>query len=415
MHPKDLAISNFTYQLPNGKIAAFPLSERDASKLLVYKDGMIQQDVYKNIASHIPANSLLVFNNTKVIQARILFQKETGGVVEIFCLEPMEEIKEYNLVMNKKESIRWKCMIGGAGKWKSSSLIKQIDAPQNGKIILSATLVEKLSDAYVVELSWLPINFSFAEVLEQFGDMPLPPYIKRKADLEDKERYQTIYAQHQGSVAAPTAGLHFTETIFESFTQKNIAQTYVTLHVGAGTFKPVKAASMLGHEMHSEWMDVSIETIKQLISNTENTTIAVGTTSLRTIESLYWMGAKAKLFPQITTADLMIQQWDVYEPKLQQTNFTSKEALQSLLQWMDLNKLQQLFLPTQILIAPGYQYKVAQAIITNFHQPQSTLLLLVAAAVGDNWNKIYDYALENDFRFLSYGDGSLLFCATPNP
>jgi S-adenosylmethionine:tRNA ribosyltransferase-isomerase len=411
MHPKDLAISNFTYQLPNEKIAAFPLEERDASKLLVYKDGIIQQDVYKNIASHIPANSLLVFNNTKVIQARILFQKDTGGVIEIFCLEPFEETKEYNLIMNKKGSIRWKCMIGGAGKWKSGSLKKQINLPQNEAITLEATLVEKLSDAYIVQLSWLPAHYTFAEVLDQFGDMPLPPYIKRKADLDDKERYQTIYAQHQGSVAAPTAGLHFTGNIFESFTQKNIAQAYVTLHVGAGTFKPVKAESMLGHEMHSEWMDVTIETIKQLIDNTENTTIAVGTTSLRTIESLYWMGVKAKLIPQTAAADLMIKQWDVYEQPLQQTNFTCIEALQSLLHWMELNNLQQLFLPTQILIAPGYQYRVAKAIITNFHQPQSTLLLLVAAAVGDDWKKIYDYALENDFRFLSYGDGSLLFCA----
>ena len=410
MHPKDIAITDFTYQLLNEKIAAFPLAERDASKLLVYADGHIQQDVYKNIADYIPANSLLVFNNTKVIQARILFQKDTGGVIEIFCLEPFEETKEYNLIMHKKTSIRWKCMIGGAGKWKSGGLKKEINSPTYGTIVLSATLVEKLSDAYVVELKWEPANLTFAEVLDFFGDMPLPPYIKRKSSTADKERYQTIYAQHQGSVAAPTAGLHFTSNIFNSFALKNIAQAYVTLHVGAGTFKPVKAASMLGHEMHSEWMDVTVETIIQLISNCDNTTIAVGTTSLRTIESLYWMGVKAKLFPQITIADLMIKQWDVYESPLLQTNFSCTEAMQSLLDWMDKNNLQQLFLPTQILIAPGYVYRVAKAIITNFHQPQSTLLLLVAAAVGKNWKKIYDFALENEFRFLSYGDGSLLFC-----
>ena len=414
MHPKDIAITDFTYQLPNEKIASFPLAERDASKLLVYADGHIQQDVYKNIADYIPANSLLVFNNTKVIQARILFQKDTGGVIEIFCLEPFEETKEYNLIMNKTASIRWKCMIGGAGKWKSGGLKKEINSPTYGTIVLSATLVEKLSDAYVVELNWQPANLIFAEVLDFFGDMPLPPYIKRKSSTADKERYQTIYAQHQGSVAAPTAGLHFTSNIFNSFASKNIAQAYVTLHVGAGTFKPVKAASMLGHEMHSEWMDVTTETIIQLIRNCDNTTIAVGTTSLRTIESLYWMGVKAKLFPQITIADLMIKQWEVYESPLLQTNFSCTEAMQSLLVWMDKNNLQQLFLPTQILIAPGYVYKVAKAIITNFHQPQSTLLLLVAAAVGKNWKKIYDFALENEFRFLSYGDGSLLFC-TPIP
>lgn len=414
MHPKDIAITDFTYPLPNEKIAAFPLTERDASKLLVYADGHIQQDVFKNIADYIPANSLLVFNNTKVIQARILFHKDTGGVIEIFCLEPFEETKEYNLIMDKTASICWKCMIGGAGKWKSGGLKKEINSPTYGTIVLSATLVEKLSDAYVVELNWQPANLTFAEVLDLFGDMPLPPYIKRKVDLADKERYQTIYAQHQGSVAAPTAGLHFTCNIFNSFAQKNIAQSYVTLHVGAGTFKPVKAASMLGHEMHSEWMDVSLETINQLKSNIQNTTIAVGTTSLRTIESLYWMGVKAKLFPQITIADLIIKQWEVYESPLLQTNFSCTEAMQSLLDWMDKNNLQQLFLPTQILIAPGYVYRVAKAIITNFHQPQSTLLLLVAAAVGNNWKKIYDFALENEFRFLSYGDGSLLFC-TPIP
>lgn len=414
MHPKDISINNFSYELPNERIAAFPLAERDASKLLVYKEGGIQQDIYKNIAAHIPSDSLLVFNNTKVIQARILFQKDTGGVVEIFCLEPYEAIKEYNIIMAKKQCIRWKCMIGGAGKWKSGSLTKQIITAQKEEITLSATLVEKLSDAYVVELSWQPASLSFAEVLAYFGDMPLPPYIKRKATIADKERYQTIYAQHQGSVAAPTAGLHFTNTIFGSFANKNITQAFVTLHVGAGTFKPVKADNMLGHEMHSEWMDVSIDTIEQLINNTKNTIIAVGTTSLRTIESLYWMGVKATLTPQITTADLMIKQWDVYESPLQQTNFTRKEALESLLSWMKLNKLQQVFLPTQILIAPGYQYKVAEAIITNFHQPHSTLLLLVAAAVGDDWKKIYEYAMENDFRFLSYGDGCLLFC-TPIP
>jgi len=409
MHPKDIVITDFTYPLPNEKIAAFPLAERDASKLLVYADGHIQQDVFKNIADYIPANSLLVFNNTKVIQARILFQKDTGGVIEIFCLEPFEETKEYNLIMDKTASICWKCMIGGAGKWKSGGLKKEINSPTYGTIVLSATLVEKLSDAYVVEFNWQPANLTFAEVLDLFGDMPLPPYIKRKADLADKERYQTIYAQHQGSVAAPTAGLHFTSNIFNSFASKNIAQSYVTLHVGAGTFKPVKAASMLGHEMHSEWMDVSLETINQLKSNIQNTTIAVGTTSLRTIESLYWMGVKAKLFPQITIADLIIKQWEVYESPLLQTNFSCTEAMQSLLDWMDKNNLQQLFLPTQILIAPGYVYRVAKAIITNFHQPQSTLLLLVAAAVGNNWKKIYDFALENEFRFLSYGDGSLLF------
>jgi S-adenosylmethionine:tRNA ribosyltransferase-isomerase len=413
MHPKDISIAGYAYHLPEEKIAAFPLAERDASKLLVYRDGNIGQNVYKNIAQYIPSGSLLVFNNTKVIQARILFQKSTGGVIEIFCLEPYEAINEYNLVMNKKGSVKWKCMIGGAGKWKEGALRKKLKA-ENEELEITATLTEKLTDAYVVELSWQPADYTFAEILGLFGDMPLPPYIKRKAEASDKERYQTIYARHEGSVAAPTAGLHFTENIFASFAEKNIMQSYVTLHVGAGTFKPVKAASMHGHEMHSEWIDVNAETIQQLIDNADNSIIAVGTTSLRTVESLYWMGVKTTLNSGIAADKISINQWDVYEDPLMNTAVSRKEALQSLLQWMQQQKMQRLITYTQILIAPGYQYKVANAIITNFHQPQSTLLLLVAAAVGSNWRKVYNYALENNFRFLSYGDGSILFVEQPS-
>ncbi|MES2847910.1 MAG: S-adenosylmethionine:tRNA ribosyltransferase-isomerase [Bacteroidota bacterium] len=409
MHPKDISIADFTYHLPEERIAAFPLEERDASKLLVYKDGNISQDVYKNIAAYISANSLLVFNNTKVIQARILFQKPTGGAIEIFCLEPYDEVNEYNVIMNKKGSVKWKCMIGGASKWKEGELNKKLEI-RNEEFEMKARLVEKLSDAYVVELSWQPAEYNFAEVLGFFGDMPLPPYIKRKAQSTDKERYQTIYAKHEGSVAAPTAGLHFTENIFTSFDEKNIRKAYVTLHVGAGTFKPVKAAVLEGHEMHSEWIDVSIDTLEQLIKNTGNIT-AVGTTSLRTIESIYWMGVKTILQPVISVQDLPIHQWDVYERPLAQTKYTAEESLNSLLKWMREAELERLFTYTQILIAPGYQYKIAKAIITNFHQPQSTLLLVVAAAVENNWKKIYEYAMENDFRFLSYGDGSILFVA----
>lgn len=412
MHPKDISISDFTYHLPEERIAAFPLEERDASKLLVYKDGKITEDIYKNIAGHIPAGSLLVFNNTKVIQARILFQKPTGGIIEIFCLEPHEELKGYDVIMNKKGSVKWKCMIGGASKWKEGGLSKKARSSENEETetTIKAVLVEKLPDAYVVELSWQPAHFTFAEVIALFGDMPLPPYIKRKAAPADKERYQTIYAKHEGSVAAPTAGLHFTENVFASFTEKNISKAYVTLHVGAGTFKPVKASVLEAHEMHSEWIDVYIETIEQLINTTGNT-FAVGTTSLRTIESLYWMGVKTILQPGISLEGLPVQQWDVYEPPLSETKYSASTALESLWQWMKRNQIQRLFTYTQILIAPGYQYKVAKGIITNFHQPQSTLLLLVAAAVGDDWKKIYDYAIKNDFRFLSYGDGSILFVA----
>ena len=413
MHPKHISINDYSYHLPDERIAAFPLKERDESKLLVYKDESITEDIYKNIAQHISEDSLLVFNNTKVIQARILFQKQTGGVIEIFCLEPYETNNEYSVVMGKKAAVRWKCMIGGAGKWKEGSLQKEITADKNPleniAVTLTATLVEKLPDAYVVELSWQPAENSFAEVLGIFGDIPLPPYIKRKPETTDKERYQTIYAKHEGSVAAPTAGLHFTSAIFKSFEKKNIAKAYVTLHVGAGTFKPVKASNMEGHEMHSEWMEVSIETIEQFLNHETKNIIAVGTTSLRTIETLYWMGVKTIIYPEITAAALQIYQWDVYEAPLGETKYSSIEALKALLQWMKKNRQYRILTPTQILIAPGYQFKIAHAIITNFHQPQSTLLLLVAAAVGDDWKKIYDYAMENEFRFLSYGDGSLIF------
>ena len=413
MHPKHISISDYSYHLPDERIAAFPISERDESKLLVYKEGSITEDIYKNIAQYIPVNSLLVFNNTKVIQARILFQKQTGGIIEIFCLEPYETNNEYSVVMGKKAVIKWKCMIGGAGKWKAGSLQKEITADknplENKAVKLTATLVEKLSDAYVVELSWQPAENSFAEVLGIFGDIPLPPYIKRKPETTDKERYQTIYAKHEGSVAAPTAGLHFTSAIFESFEKKCISKAYVTLHVGAGTFKPVKAVNMDGHEMHSEWMEVSIETIDQFLSDKTKNIIAVGTTSLRTIETLYWMGVKTIIYPEITSSALQIYQWDVYEAPLSETNYSSIEALKALLQWMKKNKQHRILTPTQILIAPGYQFKMARAIITNFHQPQSTLLLLVAAIAGDDWRKMYDYAMENEFRFLSYGDGSLIF------
>ena len=408
MHPKEISIKDFTYTLPNERIAVFPLAERDASKLLVYKNGKITTDSYKNITNHLPEKCLLVFNNSRVIQARILFQKPTGGLIEIFCLEPYETIKEYSSIMAKKERLRWKCLIGGAGKWKEGALHKTINI--GGKqLSMIAMLIEKLPDAYIVELSWEPADCSFAKMIEHMGDTPLPPYIKRKAVSADKERYQTIYAKYDGSVAAPTAGLHFTPRIFASLQEKGITQTYVTLHVAAGTFRPVKAAAMDGHEMHAEWIDVSTATINKLVENLEQGIIAVGTTSLRTLESLYWMGVKTILFPGITVDQLPIQQWDVYEEPLVNTTIKPAIALTGLVTWIEANNMQVLITQTQILIAPGYLYKIPVAIITNFHQPQSTLLLLVAAAIGDDWKSVYNYAMENDFRFLSYGDGSLLY------
>jgi S-adenosylmethionine:tRNA ribosyltransferase-isomerase len=404
--PKNISIKDFTYELPGEKIALRPLAQRDAAKLLVCKDGIISEDIYKNIDRHLPANSLLIFNNTKVIKARIRFQKQTGGIIEIFCLEPYEAISEYSMIMNKRESVKWKCMIGGAGKWKDGELEKQV-AVGKRQLAIRAKLVEKLSDAYVVEFSWEPADLSFAEMIEQAGDIPLPPYIKRNAEAGDTERYQTIYAKDVGSVAAPTAGLHFTKDIFAGLAEKNIQTAFVTLHVGAGTFKPVKAATMREHEMHAEWIDVSIETIEQLLLNIDSPITAVGTTSLRTIESLYWMGIKVLLEPSLKPVRL--GQWEVYEDHLVNKKITAKEALGELQAWMKKNDLTRLFTQTQILIAPGYQFKIVNALVTNFHQPQSTLLLLIAAAVGNDWKKIYDHALQHDFRFLSYGDGCLLF------
>ena len=402
--PKKISINDYTYHLPDDKIALHPKDERDASKLLIYKDDVITEDIYKNIADHLPENSLLIFNNTKVIRARILFQKSSGSTIEIFCLEPYEEINEYSTIMNKKESVRWKCMIGGVSKWKEDELVKELFAIN---CELKAKLVEKLSDAYVVEFSWQPEELSFAEVIAAAGDIPLPPYIKRITETADTERYQTVYAHHEGSVAAPTAGLHFTQTVFDELAAKNIQKAFVTLHVGAGTFKPVKAAVMEQHEMHAEWIDVSIETIEKILSSLHNNIIAVGTTSLRTLESLYWMGVKSSFNSQ--SLQLKIGQWDVYEAPLANTNLSAEEALTALIKWMKENNMERLFTQTQILIAPGYQFKIVKGIVTNFHQPQSTLLLLVAAAIGNSWKKVYDHALQNDFRFLSYGDGSLLF------
>jgi S-adenosylmethionine:tRNA ribosyltransferase-isomerase len=402
--PKNISILDYTYDLPPNRIALHPLAERDASKLLIYRNGTIQEDIYKSITDHLPADSLLVFNNTKVIKARIRFQKSSGGVIEIFCLEPYEAINEYSHVMNKKASVKWKCMIGGASKWKEGDLSFGFGVLG---FELRAKLIDKLPDAYVVEFSWTPADMSFAEVLERCGDIPLPPYIKRKTEEEDTERYQTIYAEDEGSVAAPTAGLHFTQDIFNRLAEKKIRTGFVTLHVGAGTFKPVKAATMQGHEMHAEWIDVDNNMIENLAASFDKTIVAVGTTSLRTLESLYWMGVKAKLQPAIK--ELHISQWEVYEEPLASNNITAEGSLSALLNWMKVHNHQRLFTRSQILIAPGYTFKIAKAIITNFHQPQSTLLLLVAAAIGDGWRKVYDHAMQHDFRFLSYGDGSLLF------
>jgi len=405
MHPKNLSIVDFTYSLPENRIASYPLTERDASKLLIYKDGNIGEDVYKNIAEHIPAGGLLLFNDTKVIEARLLFQKPTGGMNEIFCLEPHEQYPDITTAMMQQGKVYWQCLVGGASKWKHGQVLKKIIPAFEKEIILQAVYTEKKTGSFVIELSWCPEQLCFAELLHHAGAIPLPPYIKRKAELSDAERYQTIYANFDGSVAAPTAGLHFTDSIFRSLEEKKIQKGFVTLHVGAGTFKPVKTGTIGQHEMHSEYIDVSGKTIMQIISKLDDVIIAVGTTSMRTIESLYWLGVKTWKLEQSSV--LQLQQWEAYDMSAQ--DLPAKDALQSLLDWMEKNKKERLLTKTSIIIAPGYKPRIAKALITNFHQPQSTLLLLIAALIGDDWKKVYDHALKNDFRFLSYGDGCLLW------
>lgn len=410
-NPRNISIQDYTYSLPEEKIAKYPLGKRDDSKLLVYNKGEITEDIYKNIANQLPEDALLIFNNTKVVEARLLFQKSTGGVIEIFCLEPHEQYIDITTAMLQTEKVLWNCLVGGASKWKSGQVLEKRIQHEGSEIILSANYIEKRTGTFIIELSWTPTSLSFAEVLHFAGAIPLPPYIKREVEAADYERYQTVYAEFDGSVAAPTAGLHFTDSIFESLKKKNIQKDFVTLHVGAGTFKPVKSETMEEHDMHAEWIDVSKETIQNILNNLDKNIVAVGTTSLRTIESLYWIGRRTELRSvkglSEQSSDYHVSQWEAYE--LAKEEIPVKVALQSLLNWMTEYKMERLVTKTQILIAPGYNFKIIKGLITNFHQPQSTLLLLVAALIGEDWKNVYNYALQNDFRFLSYGDGSLLW------
>jgi S-adenosylmethionine:tRNA ribosyltransferase-isomerase len=409
--PRTISIQDYSYQLPEEKIARYPLAERDASKLLIYKHGNIAEDHYRNLSEHLARGSLLIFNNTKVVEARLLFQKPSGGMIEIFCLEPGEHYPDITTAMLQKERVYWHCLVGGASKWKPGQVLEKKIQISKGEIILHARYVEKRTGSFIIELSWTPGTLSFAEILHHTGAIPLPPYIKRTVEESDKERYQTIYAHFEGSVAAPTAGLHFTERVFDTLKQKGIETDFVTLHVGAGTFKPVKSELMADHEMHAEWIDVPIDTIRNIIRGLDQNIIAVGTTSLRTIESLYWYGVKCAIgngqLAIVPESTISLSQWEAYE--LNKTNTPIKDALLALVNWMDKHKMERLIAKTQILIAPGYEFKIVKGLITNFHQPQSTLLLLVAALIGKEWKRVYDYALQHDLRFLSYGDGSLLW------
>jgi len=405
MNPRSISVNDYDYLLPDDRIALHPLAERDASKLLVYKNGVFEETQFFKIDHFIPANSLLVFNNSKVINARIKFTKTTGAVIEIFCLEPFGDIADYSSIMAATNIVQWKCLIGGAAKWKDEILQKEIDI-KGEKIILYAKKITKITEAFIIELFWVQSGFCFAEIIEAAGKVPLPPYIKRNTDSDDSSRYQTIFAVHEGSVAAPTAGLHFSPALFEKLAAKNVEKAFVTLHVGAGTFKPVKAETMQEHEMHAEYIDVDIDTIEKLKNNIGNIT-AVGTTSLRTLESLYWMGIKVHANASINNPEIL--QWDVYDNEMAAVNLSTLDALNFLTDWMNLHNKKSLFTRTQILIVPGYKFRVVNMLVTNFHQPRSTLLLLVAAAIGNDWKKMYEHAMKNDFRFLSYGDGNLLF------
>jgi S-adenosylmethionine:tRNA ribosyltransferase-isomerase len=405
--PRDILIKDYSYSLPEEKIAFHPLKERDASQLLIYKEGLITEDIYRNIADHIPGNSLLIFNDTKVVEARLLFRKPTGGVIEIFCLEPHKKYPDISTAMLQKGKVEWNCLVGGASKWKPGQVLEKKIKKDDIEIILKAKYIEKNLDSFTIGLSWSPAGLSFAELLHHAGAVPLPPYIKREPEPGDEKRYQTIYARYDGSVAAPTAGLHFTDHVFQQLQKKKVQIDFVTLHVGAGTFKPVKAERMEDHTMHAEFMQVSAATIKNIYNNLDNPIIAVGTTSLRTIESLYWMGRLIKFYPGV---ELNLSQWTPYiKDEMNTWPLSTAESLESLMDWMGKNDLPGITASTQIIMAPGYRPKIVDALITNFHQPNSTLLLLVAACIGEDWRKVYDYALNNHFRFLSYGDGSLLW------
>lgn len=400
MKKEEILIQDYTYSLPNERIAHHPQQKRDDSKLLVYKSGKIEEDRFYNLAQQLPEGATLILNNTRVIEARIFFTKPTGGVIEIFCLEPYGQSMELSL--QQQGSVEWQCMIGGASKWKPGQVLAKELEIDGEKVMLEARYKGKVEDAFLIQFSWTPAERHFVQVLHAAGDIPLPPYIKRSAQLMDKERYQTIFAEEEGSVAAPTAALHFTENVFESLRQKGIRTSSVTLNVGAGTFKPVKTASIADHHMHSETFTVRRETLTAILQAT--TVVAVGTTSLRTIESLHWLGIK--LLKGEIKDEWFLGQWEVYELD---TTISYRESLAAILHWMQENGVEELPCRTALLIVPGYTFKIPSAILTNFHQPQSTLLLLVAAFIGEDWKKVYQYAMENNFRFLSYGDSSLLW------
>lgn len=402
MKTENIHISDYNYLLPDDKIAKFPKEQRDQSKLLVYQSGEIKEDIFYNLPKYLPKNSLMVFNNTKVIQARLHFKKVSGALIEIFLLEPGMPT-DYELMFQTKGYCEWLCLIGNLKKWKEGILVKEFI--YNGETVrIEATKKESIGTFHKVALKWDNTSLSFAELIDLIGELPIPPYLNRETEESDKTTYQTIYSKINGSVAAPTAGLHFTNNVLQSLDNCGIEREELTLHVGAGTFKPVKSEELSGHDMHTEYISVSKQTLEKLLSY-DASAIAVGTTSVRTLESLYYMGVKLHSNPDLSEQELHITQWEPYRVE---SSLAATEAIEEIIKYLDRNNLSTLHSSTQIMIAPGYNYKIVKLLITNFHQPQSTLLLLVSAFVKGNWKTIYDYALAHDFRFLSYGDSSLL-------
>ena len=404
-NPKHIQIRDFQYDLPDERIAKFPLPQRDHSKLLLYRQGEVSEDHFYNLPRHIPAGSLMIFNNTKVIQARLHFRKETGALIEVFCLEPIEP-NDYALNFQQTHHSAWLCMIGNLKKWKEGPLHREMTV-KGLPVTLTATRGECRGTSHWVDFTWDNAEVTFADILEVFGELPIPPYLNRETQESDLVTYQTVYSKIKGSVAAPTAGLHFTPRVLDDLKQQGVDLEELTLHVGAGTFKPVKSEEIEGHEMHTEYISVSRDTIAKLLAHNARA-IAVGTTSVRTLESLYHIGLTVMEHPDASEEELHVRQWQPYELSAEKTSIPATEALQALLDYLNRHQLEALHTSTQIIIAPGYDYKIVKAMVTNFHQPQSTLLLLVSAFVHGDWRKIYDYALAHDFRFLSYGDSSLL-------
>ena len=404
METKNIHITDYNYELPDERIAKFPLKERDHSKLLIYRHGEVSEDVFYHLPALLPQGALMVFNNTKVIQARMHFRKDTGALIEVFLLEPFAPA-DYEQMFQTTGHCSWLCIVGNMKKWKSGVLSRTFDV-KGTPLTLSVERKGEKGTSQMIDFTWDADNISFAEILDAVGELPIPPYLNRKTEESDKTTYQTVYSKIKGSVAAPTAGLHFTPKVLADLDASGIDREEVTLHVGAGTFKPVKSNTIGEHEMHTEYICVNRQTLEKLLKHGASA-IAVGTTSVRTLESLYYIGLKLHANPSLDEAELHVMQWEPYNVK-KDAEISAAEALQCVLDFLDRNGLTTLHSSTQIIIAPGYEYKIVKMLVTNFHQPQSTLLLLVSAFLHGDWKKVYNYALAHDFRFLSYGDSSLL-------